>query len=135
MSSHMLEEALASCDAVAAQLQRLGPTLEHIAEHLRRQPPHVAMTIARGSSDHAASYFAYLAMQHVGIVVASLPMSVVTLLHAPLKVSGQVAFGFSQSGQSPDLVDSLRLLRQRGALSISLVNAEHSPLQLSLIHI
>ena len=129
MSSHMLEEALASCDAVAAQLQRLGPTLEHIAEHLRRQPPHVAMTIARGSSDHAASYFAYLAMQHVGIVVASLPMSVVTLLHAPLKVSGQVAFGFSQSGQSPDLVDSLRLLRQRGALSISLVNAEHSPLQ------
>ena len=51
----MLEEALASRDAVAAQLQRLGPTLEHIAERLRRQPPHVAMTIARGSSDHAAS--------------------------------------------------------------------------------
>ncbi|MDF2794973.1 MAG: Glucosamine-6-phosphate deaminase, alternative, partial [Pseudomonas orientalis] len=41
----------------------------------------------------------------------------------------QVAFGFSQSGQSPDLVNSLRLLRKRGALSISLVNAEDSPLQ------
>ena len=129
MSSKMLEEALASCDAVAAQLRRLNPLLEDVADRLRRQPPHVAMTIARGSSDHAASYFAYLLMQHVGIPVASLPMSVVTLLHAPLKVSGQVAFGFSQSGQSPDLVDSLRLLRQRGALSISLVNAENSPLQ------
>ncbi len=109
MSSKMLEEALASSDAVAAQLQRLAPRLQDIAERLRRQPPHVAMTVARGSSDHAASYFAYLAMQHVGVPVASLPMSVVTLLHAPLKVSGQVAFGFSQSGQSPDLVDSLRL--------------------------
>ena len=129
MSSKMLEEALASSDAVAAQLQRLAPRLQDIAERLRRQPPHVAMTVARGSSDHAASYFAYLAMQHVGIPVASLPMSVVTLLHAPLKVSGQVVFGFSQSGQSPDLVDSLRLLRQRGALSISLVNAEDSPLE------
>jgi glucosamine--fructose-6-phosphate aminotransferase (isomerizing) len=56
-------------------------------------------------------------------------MSVVTLLQAPMKVSGQVAFGFSQSGQSPDLVNSLRLLRKRGALSISLVNAEDSPLE------
>jgi glucosamine--fructose-6-phosphate aminotransferase (isomerizing) len=53
----------------------------------------------------------------------------VTLLQAPLKVSGQVAFGFSQSGQSPDLVNSLRLLRKRGALSISMVNAEDSPLE------
>jgi glucosamine--fructose-6-phosphate aminotransferase (isomerizing) len=68
-------------------------------------------------------------MQQLGIPVASLPMSVVTMLQAPLKVSGQVAFGFSQSGQSPDLVDSLRLLRTRGALSISLVNAEDSPLE------
>ncbi|SDR75392.1 SIS domain-containing protein [Pseudomonas trivialis] len=129
MTSKMLEEALASADAVAAQLQRLGAPLANIAERLRRQPPQVALTIARGSSDHAASYFAYLAMQHVGIPVASLPMSVVTLLQAPLQVSGQVAFGFSQSGQSPDLVDSLRLLRERGALSLSLVNAENSPLE------
>ena len=112
-----------------AQLQRLDPALIEIAGRLRRQPPQVAMTIARGSSDHAASYFAYLAMQHVGIPVASLPMSVVTLLQAPLKVSGQVAFGFSQSGQSPDLVNSLRLLRKRGALSIAMVNAEDSPLE------
>ena len=129
MTSKMLEEALASCDAVAAQLQRLDPMLEEVAGRLRRQPPQVAMTVARGSSDHAASYFAYLTMQHVGVPVASLPMSVVTLAQAPLKVSGQAAFGFSQSGQSPDLVNSLRLLRKRGALSISLVNAEDSPLE------
>ena len=54
MTSKMLEEALASADAVAAQLQRLDPLLEEIAGRLRRQPPQVAMTIARGSSDHAA---------------------------------------------------------------------------------
>ncbi|NWE13515.1 SIS domain-containing protein [Pseudomonas yamanorum] len=129
MTSKMLEEAMASCEAVEAQLQRLDPLLVEVAGRLRRQPPQVAMTIARGSSDHAASYFAYLTMQHLGIPVASLPMSVVTMLQSPLKVSGQVAFGFSQSGQSPDLVNSLRLLRKRGALSISMVNAEDSPLE------
>ncbi|NMX70961.1 SIS domain-containing protein, partial [Pseudomonas sp. WS 5111] len=116
----MLEEALSSCEAVAAQLQCLDPLLAEVAGRLRRQPPQVAMTVARGSSDHAASYFAYLTMQHVGVPVASLPMSVVTLAQAPLKVSGQAAFGFSQSGQSPDLVNSLRLLRKRGALSVSM---------------
>jgi glucosamine--fructose-6-phosphate aminotransferase (isomerizing) len=56
-------------------------------------------------------------------------MSVVTMQQAPMKVSGQVAFAFSQSGQSPDLVNSLRLLRKRGALSVSMVNAEGSPLE------
>lgn len=68
-------------------------------------------------------------MQHAGLPVASLPMSVVTLNRSPLRVAGQVAFAFSQSGQSPDLVDSLRTLRERGALSVALVNAEDSPLE------
>ncbi|MDO7898168.1 SIS domain-containing protein [Pseudomonas citrulli] len=129
MTSTMLEEALASHEAVARQLQQLDPTLQELAGRLRRQPPQVAMTVARGSSDHAASYFAYLTMQQLGLPVASLPMSVVTMQQAPLKVSGQVAFGFSQSGQSPDLVNSLRLLRKRGALSVALVNATDSPLE------
>ncbi|SFY20128.1 MULTISPECIES: SIS domain-containing protein [unclassified Pseudomonas] len=129
MTSKMLEEALASSQAVERQLQQLDPTLVEIAGRLRRQPPQVAMTVARGSSDHAASYFAYLTMQQLGLPVASLPMSVVTMQQAPLKVSGQVAFGFSQSGQSPDLVNSLRLLRKRGALSVALVNAVDSPLE------
>ncbi|WP_460082025.1 SIS domain-containing protein [Pseudomonas sp. H3_H05] len=129
MTSKMLEEALSSCDAVERQLQRLDPALQEIAGRLRRQPPQVAMTVARGSSDHAASYFAYLTMQQLGLPVASLPMSVVTMQQAPLKVSGQVAFAFSQSGQSPDLVNSLRLLRKRGALSVAMVNAEDSPLE------
>lgn len=129
MTSKMLEEALSSYTAVDAQLQQLDPQMIEIAGRLNRQPPQVAMTVARGSSDHAASYFAYLTMQHVGIPVASLPMSVVTMQQAPLKVSGQAVFAFSQSGQSPDLVNSLRLLRKRGALSIAMVNAENSPLE------
>ncbi|WP_434561449.1 SIS domain-containing protein [Pseudomonas sp. Z4-20] len=129
MSSKMLEEALASSEAVERQLRQLDPALQEIAGRLRRQPPQVAMTVARGSSDHAASYFAYLTMQQLGLPVASLPMSVVTMQQAPLKVSGQVAFAFSQSGQSPDLVNSLRLLRKRGALSVALVNAADSPLE------
>ncbi|MDU4250783.1 SIS domain-containing protein [Pseudomonas sp.] len=131
MTSLMLEEALSAADVVARQLTVLDTRLPALGERLRDVAPQLAMTVARGSSDHAASYFAYLTMQHTGLPVASLPMSVVTLRQTPMQVHGQVAFAFSQSGQSPDLVDTLNRLRERGALSVALVNAEHSPLEVA----
>lgn len=129
MNSRMLDEALASHDVIQRQLDVLEPRLIAVAERLRQCEPKVIMSVARGSSDHAASYFAYLTMQLAGVPVASLPMSVVTLHDSPLRVQGQPAFAFSQSGQSPDLVGSMEKLRQHGALTVALVNAEDSPLE------
>lgn len=129
MTSLMLEEALSATAVASRQLAVLDACLPALGQRLREVDPNLALTVARGSSDHAASYFAYLAMQHAGLPVASLPMSVVTLNRSPLRVAGQAVFAFSQSGQSPDLVDSLRILRERGALGIALVNAEDSPLE------
>lgn len=129
MNSKMLDEALASAAVVRRQLDVLETRLIEVAGRLRQAEPKVLLSVARGSSDHAASYFAYLAMQMTGVPVASLPMSVVTLHDAPMQVKDQPAFAFSQSGQSPDLVDSLQKLRERGALSVAMVNAEGSPLE------
>ncbi|MDD0975074.1 SIS domain-containing protein [Pseudomonas fontis] len=129
MSSKMLEEALAAANVVEHQLQRNEGRCIALAEQLRELNPQVALTVARGSSDHAASYFAYLTMQQLGLPVASLPMSIVTLQQSPMRVQGQAVLAFSQSGQSPDLVDSLRALRARGATTLALVNAEGSPLE------
>ena len=67
-------------------------------------------------------------MQHAGLPVASLPMSVVTLNRSPpCRRAGRLRF--SQSGQSPDLVDSLRILRERGALGIAPGECRDSPLE------
>ncbi|MEB0133696.1 iron dicitrate transport regulator FecR, partial [Pseudomonas sp. CCI2.4] len=74
----------------------MDPSLIRVAKRLRGAAPNVIMTVARGSSDHAASYFAYLTMQLTGVPVASLPMSVVTLQHSPMHVLGQTVFAFSQ---------------------------------------
>lgn len=123
----MLKEALASADAVAAQLASPEP-VKRLAAALRERERQVALTVARGSSDHAASYFAGLAMSVAGVPVASLPMSIATLQQAPLKVAHQVALGFSQSGKSPDLVDTMKALRSAGALTAAAVNVAESPL-------
>jgi glucosamine--fructose-6-phosphate aminotransferase (isomerizing) len=123
----MLDEALASADVVEAQLADTSH-IEALAARLAEEPRHVALTVARGSSDHAASYFAGLTMSRVGVPVASLPMSVATLQQAPLRVKGQLAVAFSQSGKSPDLVGTMQALREAGAFTVAAVNAPNSPL-------
>jgi len=124
----MLNEALESADVVAAQLADTS-RIEELAVKLAEQPRHVALTVARGSSDHAASYFASLTMSRIGVPVASLPMSVATLQQAPLRVSGQLAVAFSQSGKSPDLVGTMQALRDAGAFTVAAVNVTGSPLE------
>jgi len=123
----MLNEALASAATVAGQLKDTSQVAS-LAAKLAAQPRHVALTVARGSSDHAASYFASLTMSRVGVPVASLPMSVATLQQAPLQVRDQLALAFSQSGKSPDLVGTMSALRAAGALTVAAVNAPASPL-------
>lgn len=123
----MLKEALASAETVAAQLTDTS-RVKALAAKLAQQPRHVALTVARGSSDHAASYFACLTMSRLGVPVASLPMSVATLQQAPLQVRDQLALAFSQSGKSPDLVGTMEALRQAGALTVAAVNVSGSPL-------
>src|SRR5690348_3249810 len=121
----MHDEALAARDAVAAQWADTTQ-VEALAAVLADKPCHVALTVARGSSDHAASYFASLAMSRLGVPVASLPMSIPTLQAAPLRVAGELAIAFSQSGKSPDLVDTMTTLRRAGARTVSCVNAPAS---------
>ena len=77
-----------------------------------------ALTIARGSSDHACNYVAYLIMARLGRVVASLPMSLVTLNKSPLKTRDTLAISISQSGQSPDVVEPIKYFRDGGATTI-----------------
>ncbi|QEL57930.1 SIS domain-containing protein [Chromobacterium paludis] len=124
----MLEEALYAAEAVAAQHMYADEGLAALGRELARISPRLALTVARGSSDHAASYFAYLAMQRLGVPVVSLPMSIVTLHQSPLAVDGQLAVAVSQSGQSPDLVDTMKALSAAGAHTVALVNKPGSPL-------
>jgi len=126
--SRMLDEAREAPEAVARQLQQDRERWRAFGEGLRLQPPSSLLTIARGSSDHAAHYAAYLIMARLGRLVTSMPMSLVTLYQSELRCEGLASFAFSQSGQSPDLVGPTRYLRERGAVTCAFVNDPDSPL-------
>lgn len=128
MRSRMLTEALEAPQAVARQLAADADRHAEFGRLLRAQPPQALVTIARGSSDHAASYAGYLVMARLGRLVASLPMSLVTLYQSPLACAGLASLAFSQSGQSPDLVQPTAWFRRGGALTAAFVNDPASPL-------
>lgn len=124
----MLEEALASSRQVAQQLLADDDRYIALGALLRHQPPKGAVTIARGSSDHAAAYFAYLVMSRTGQLVTSLPMSLLTLYKAPMAAQGLLAVSVSQSGRSPDLIEPMQQFQAAGATTVALVNDAQSPL-------
>ncbi len=124
----MRAEALEAPQAVARLLAADADVYAALATDLRRDEPRSMLTVARGSSDHAAHYLAYLVMSRLGRLVTSLPMSLVTLHAARLHCQGVVSFAFSQSGQSPDLVAPTQFFRRGGARTVALVNEVDSPL-------
>lgn len=126
--TRMLEETR-EAPAVAARLVDSGRLdYQRLGAFLRGQEPSGILTLARGSSDHAAQHTAYLIMARLGRLVTSLPMSLVTLHHAALAKPGLLVLAFSQSGQSPDLVDPMRYFTRHGATTVALVNDPDSPL-------
>ena len=124
----MLCEALEAPQAVAQQLAHNGQNYADFGSLLRLQNPAAVLTVARGSSDHAAHFLAYLVMARMGRLVTSLPMSLITLYQSQIACKGLVSLAFSQSGQSPDLVAPTRYFTEAGAVTAAFVNQSDSPL-------
>jgi glucosamine--fructose-6-phosphate aminotransferase (isomerizing) len=124
----MREEALAAAECVACQVHADEDRYDELGARLARRPPSAAVTVARGSSDHAAGYFAYLSLVRGGHLVTSLPMSSVTLYRAPINAADLLVVSMSQSGRSPDLCVPVERFRAGGATTVAFVNETSSPL-------
>lgn len=124
----MLEEAREAPAAVARQASGSAAAYRAFGARLRERPPTSVLTVARGSSDHAAHFMAYLIMARLGRLVTSLPMSLITLYQSQIACAGLASMAFSQSGQSPDLVAPMKYFTEGGAMTAAFVNDSESPL-------
>ncbi len=115
-------------DAVSRLLDAEGERIRDIGARLRKLDPAVVASVARGSSDHAATYFKYATEIVLGRPVASLGPSIASVYGARLRLEGQLAVAISQSGRSPDIVALQAACRAGGAQTLALVNVEDSPL-------
>lgn len=99
-----------------------------VAAEVARRKPRNVLFVARGTSDHAALYGAYLSEIRLGLPVASASPSAITLYGARPDFTGTLVIGVSQSGGSPDLTGVLQVAREQGALTLAVTNNPASPL-------
>ncbi|OIS91860.1 SIS domain-containing protein [Brucella cytisi] len=127
-SSLMLQETEQSPAVVAGLLEKEAGTFAEIARIFQKNEPTVITTAARGSSDHAATFFKYLMEITMGIPVASIGPSVASVYGSKLKLKNGLHFTVSQSGASPDIVAAQDAAKKGGATTIAVVNVVDSPL-------
>lgn len=124
----MLREASETPEIVAGQGQKNRAAATRIAARLNELQPKFIATCARGSSDYAATYAKYLFETRLGLATCSFAPSVASLYGAKIFLKNALFLCISQSGRSPDLLQSAEMARDQGAYVVAIVNDEESPL-------
>lgn len=113
----VLERLIARADAIGDAVRAVAPR------------PFAGTTIvARGSSDHASVVGRYLLELATGRPVSLAAPSLHLLYGARVDYAGQLAIAVSQSGRTPEIVTTLRRLREAGARGLAITNDAGSEL-------
>jgi glucosamine--fructose-6-phosphate aminotransferase (isomerizing) len=110
--------------------------IREAAELLAARRPRFVLFVARGTSDNAALYAKYLVEILHSLPAGLVSPSTMTAYGARPDLRDVLMVGVSQSGGSPDLVQSLEVARARGASTVAVTNNPESPLaQSAEIHL
>lgn len=132
MSTDIAEQPI----VLARILTEVAADIDDIARRIRRRRPRFVVLAARGTSDHAALYGKYLAEIRLGVPAGLASLSSMTVYGARPDLADVLFIGVSQSGSSPDLVESLAAARSCGALTVALTNDPSSALaEVAEVHI
>ena len=107
------------------RLRHLLGRAEEIGELVRAlvPSPMCGITIvARGSSDHAAVYGRYLLEAATGRPVSLAAPSLQTLYRIEHDYDGQLVIAVSQSGATPEIVETLQALQDAGGRGLAITN-------------
>lgn len=133
-ATHMMREINEIPEAAARLLDGSSKALAEAGQAIRALDPHFIVTVARGSSDHVASFMKYAVELTANIPVASVGPSVASIYGAKLRLGGSACLAISQSGKSPDIVTMAEEAKRGGALTIALTNTADSPLARAADH-
>jgi len=125
----MMAAEIAEQPAVLARLldDALAST-RMVASAVARRSPRFVLLAARGTSDHAALFAKYLLEIRLGLPCGLMSPSTMTAYGARPRLADCLVVAVSQSGSSPDLVESVAVARACGATTLALTNAPASDL-------
>ncbi len=134
LETHMAREVAEIPQATQRFLTESAAQIQAAAAAMRQANPNLIVTVARGSSDHAATYLKYAVELLAGIPVASVGPSIASIYGRPLHLSNAACIGISQSGKSPDIVAMTEAARAGGALTIAITNFADAPMAQAAAH-
>jgi glucosamine--fructose-6-phosphate aminotransferase (isomerizing) len=125
----LMAAEIAEQPAVFDRVVREGATdVARVASRIAAAAPRFVLIAARGTSDHAGLYLKYLVEVGLGLPAGLASPSTVTTFGVTPHARDVLWVAVSQSGGSPDLVESTRAARAGGALTLSVTNAPGSDL-------
>jgi glucosamine--fructose-6-phosphate aminotransferase (isomerizing) len=124
MSTEVAEQPVMLQRLLSAGATEIGT----VAAELARRKPRFVLLAARGTSDHAALYAKYLIEVRLGLPAGLVSPSSMTVYGARPDLTDVLFLAISQSGGSPDLVDSLAAARGCGATTVAVTNNPASAL-------
>lgn len=124
----MAQEMCQQPDVLQRLLDMPATQSGEVLRRITHASPRFVLFAARGSSDHAALYGKYLVETRLGLPAGLVSTSSYTLYPASMRLSGTLWIAVSQSGGSPDLVESCAAARRCGALTLAVTNSPDSAL-------
>jgi len=124
----LMAAEIAEQPAVLERIMAARDALAETAARIAAARPRFVLIAARGTSDHAGLYAKYLAEVHMQLPAGLVSPSALTVYGAKPDMSDVLFVAVSQSGRSPDLVESLTAARACGALTLTVTNVLDSPL-------
>ncbi|WP_246586907.1 SIS domain-containing protein [Stakelama flava] len=124
----MFREASEAGQVARRQRAANAGVLDALGKRLRGDSPRAVVTLARGSSDCAATFARYLIERRAGVLTSSASPSVASVYDSVPDMHGALVIAISQSGRSPDLCTAAARAKRQGATILALVNDAGSPL-------
>lgn len=124
----MLNEFLDAPNVVRGVITRNKKVIAEIAEEFKRRGITNITTVARGTSDNAATYFKYIVEAIGHIIVSKFTPSITTVYGAKVNLHNNMLLAVSQSGMSTDTLMVAQNAKDTGAMTVAVTNDPNSPL-------
>ena len=115
-------------ELVSRLLDEGAAAAHQVAKSIAERPPRFVLLAARGTSDHAALYAKYLLEVQLALPCGLVSPSTFTSYGARPDLRDVLLVAVSQSGGSPDLVETTTRARTLGAMTLAVTNAPGSDL-------
>jgi glucosamine--fructose-6-phosphate aminotransferase (isomerizing) len=126
MPGALMAAEIADQPTTLAGLLAARGELQDAARRIAAARPRFVLIAARGTSDHAALYAKYLVEIRRQLPAGLASPSTFTVYGAAPDLTDVLFLAISQSGRSPDLVESMAVARACGALTVAVTNSPDS---------